>query len=146
MNIEKIEAMWAADVPINPADLTGESLKIPLLHNKYYKILSAERLQLLEYQQDYDKLEMEKRQFYLYGPDEYSKERGWKERPQGRVFKPELPGVLAGDPDLMHSKLKIAFQNEKVVYLEEIVKQINTRSYHINNAIKNECFKHGLNV
>lgn len=145
MIIETIESMWANDVVIDHADLTSESLRVPVLHNKYYKILVDERKRLLTYQQEYDHLELEKRQFYLYGPDEYSKARGWVERPQGRVLKAELPPVLAGDSELSTSKLKIHFQFEKVQYLEEIVKQINNRSYHINNAIKNEYFKHGVN-
>ena len=146
MHLDTIEKMWAADAPISPADLTNESLRVPVLHNKYYKLLGAERIKLLELQQEYDALELEKRQFYLYGSDEYSRKKGWQERPQGRVLKAELPPVLAADSDLGIQKLRIAIQSEKVQYLEEIVKQINNRSYHINNAIKNELFKHGINV
>jgi len=145
MDIKKIEEMWAVDAPIDPSDLTNESLKTAVLHNRYYTILKYERVVLLEFQQRYDEMEVEKRQFYLYGPDEYSKARDWKERPQGRVLKVELPPILAADSDLNIEKLRIALQTEKVQYLEEIIKQINGRSYHINNAIKNELFKHGIN-
>lgn len=146
MNIDKLEDMWHLDAHIDPTNLTTEALRVPVLHNRYYKILMEERNRLFILQQECDNTEVEKRHFYLYGPDEYSKAKGWKERPQGRVLKAELPPILAADADLNVIKLRIFIQEQKVLYIEEIIKQINNRSYHINNAIKNEYFKHGMNA
>ena len=46
MKIEDIEGLWDNDSKIDPYDLDSESLKIPELHNKYWKLLNVEILSL----------------------------------------------------------------------------------------------------
>ena len=46
MKIEDIISMWQEDVKIDETELSRESLNIPLLHGKYLKHFSDERLQL----------------------------------------------------------------------------------------------------
>ena len=46
MKIESIESLWEKDSKIDSVDLKGESLKIPQLHEKYFKILNQEVLSL----------------------------------------------------------------------------------------------------
>ena len=46
MKIEDIISMWQEDVKIDETELSRESLNIPLLHGKYLKHFSDERLKL----------------------------------------------------------------------------------------------------
>ena len=50
MNIESIFKLWDEDSKIDATQLQYESLKIPQLHNKYYKIYITERVKLKEKQ------------------------------------------------------------------------------------------------
>ena len=54
MKIKEIELLWETDSKIDSVDLKGESLKIPQLHQKYFKILNEEILtfKYLESQQN----------------------------------------------------------------------------------------------
>ena len=46
MKIDDIIDMWQSDVKIDETELSRESLNIPLLHGKYLKYFSQERLKL----------------------------------------------------------------------------------------------------
>jgi hypothetical protein len=48
MNLEKIQEMWEVDSVINEFDLDTESLKIPQLHQKYYKLYTEFKFILKE--------------------------------------------------------------------------------------------------
>jgi hypothetical protein len=45
MKLEEIESLWEQDSKIDRTDLDNESLKIPMLHSKYYKIYLREKIQ-----------------------------------------------------------------------------------------------------
>ena len=48
MKIESIESLWEKDSKIDSVDLKGESLKIPQLHEKYFKILQFSNQEVLK--------------------------------------------------------------------------------------------------
>jgi exonuclease VII small subunit len=49
------------------------------------------------------------------------------------------------DPDIQELDAKIAYQEEKVDYLEQIVKGINNRQWNLNNSIQWRKFLNGVN-
>ena len=57
MKLEEIQLMWERDAQIDRTELGEESLRIPQLHSKYFKIFSQERLLLR-------KMEVELKQLY----------------------------------------------------------------------------------
>ena len=44
--------LWAEDSKIDRTELGEESIKIPQLHSKYYKLYSTERLKSVKLQED----------------------------------------------------------------------------------------------
>ena len=50
MKLEEIYTEWDVDSDIDTTDLGNESIKIPKLHNKYYKLFSSEKLLLRKYE------------------------------------------------------------------------------------------------
>ena len=47
MKLEEIQESWSSDSQIDDTELDNESLKIPELHHKYYRIFSDEKLKLV---------------------------------------------------------------------------------------------------
>jgi len=60
-----------------------------------------------------------------------------------KILKQDLDKYLDGDADLILEKQKITYQEEKVSYLESVLKSINNRNWEIKNAIEWRKFLNG---
>lgn len=143
MLLENIQEYWEQDSQIDRMNLAEESLKIPKLHSKYYKILIQEALQLKKYDSDLKVLKLEKFEFYTQGPSKETHQKGWEMPLSGRILKSEVNTYLEADKDIIKATLKVAYQKEKVDFVDSILKEISQRSFHISNCIKYEVFRAG---
>lgn len=143
MNLETIQKLWESDAIINPSDLSGESIKIPKLHAKYYKIFSTERLTLLKYESEYKRLKMLKYDWIdgKLSSDEL-KELGWQPH-LAKYIKSEYAQRIDADDDVINLELKIGLQREKMEFLESIIRSLTNRGYQIKAAIDWERFRSG---
>lgn len=134
MKLEEIEELWQQDSKVDRTDLDNESLKIPSLHSKYYKIFLREKVQLKSEEQDY-KLYYKVKYEYYTGKlsQEELKENGWE--PFQFLLKNDLQVYIDSDKDIAERLLKLQVQREKVEFLESIIKTLNTRGFLIKNAV-----------
>jgi len=135
MKIEDIVEMWASDTKIDSTELAAESLKIPALHNKYYRVFLEERLRLKKMESELKSLKLDKYEFYTLGPTKETQEKGWQLPAKGIILKQDIPMYMDADKDIIEMNLKVAYQNEKVELLETIIKSISNRNFIIKNAI-----------
>lgn len=136
MKLEEIIESWDNDCVIDSYELGNESLKTPQLHNKYSKILLNERVLLANLEQRYDELFKIKSQYYLgYLDPKDVLSKGWEPLKQ-RILKQDLNTHLDGDLDLGKARLQIKVQQEKVNYLESIIKSVLNRGFYIKNALE----------
>jgi hypothetical protein len=135
MKFEEIFDEWKKDSEIDQTDLGAESLKIPKLHHKYYMILVAEKATLRKLEYQYKQLKLAKYEFYSQGHTEETKKLGWQLPPRGIILKADIPLYLESDQDVVDLSLKIGMQQEKVDFLESIIKSFQTRGYLIKNSI-----------
>lgn len=143
MKLEDIQSIWEKDCQIDRTELGEESLKISQLHSKYFKLFSTERLTYKRMEKEFKELSKIKFEYYngilshvdlkAYGWDPFSL----------KVLKSDLHIYLDSDKDIADAKLKMDLQKEKIDFLENIIKSLNTRGYQINNAIAWERFKVG---
>jgi hypothetical protein len=134
MKLEEIESLWEQDAKIDRTDLDNESLKIPTLHGKYYKIYLREKVQLKAEEQEYKTFYKLKHEYYT---GKLSKEEldqyGWE--PFQFVLKNDLQVYIDADKNIAERLLKLQVQREKVDLLESIIKTLNGRGFLIKNAI-----------
>lgn len=143
MTLDNILEIWEEDSKINSSELGFESLNIPSLHHKYYKIFVNERLLLRKYENELKTLKMEKYEFYTQGPSKETQEKGWNFPAIGKILKNEVSTYLESDKDIINMCLKISIQNEKIDLLGDILKTVSNRTFQIKNAIDFERFKNG---
>ena len=140
MNIDEIQKLWEEDSTIDPDNLHEESLKIPALHAKYYKLYN--NIILLKKIED-NKLKTLRKEKWMYysgksEPDVY------KENPfDHKVLKPDIDKYMDADEDLIKSVSKIEYYQTMLSYLESILKIIFNRTYQIKNAIEYMRFTAG---
>lgn len=144
MKIDDIYDEWEKDSHIDRSELGDESLKIPKLHHKYFKIFTHERLTLRKYEAELKQLRLDKHEFYTLGPTEETHEKGWKLPPQGRILKSEVSNYIDADKDIVNLTLKVGIQQEKIELLQSIIKSLTNRGFNIKAAIDWEKFKVGI--
>lgn len=135
MKLDDIYELWREDCQIDRTELGEESLKIPQLHYKYFKIYSSERLTLKKYEFDMKQLRLSKYEFYTQGPTKETQDLGWQLPPVGKVLKTDASTYIDADKDVVDLSLKISMQQEKLDLLDSIIKSLNNRGYNIKSAI-----------
>ncbi len=143
MDIETIYNEWAKDGEIDQTNVSRAVTDIPRLHNKYFKIYVDEGLRLKKLKAEYKILWKIKGEYYRGELDiEELKQHGWK--PQAlRILKADVPTYLEADPEVVKKSLLIGLQEEKVSYLESIVKHISNRNFLLKTIVDWERFRTG---
>lgn len=143
MKLSEIQDMWSADASIDRTELGEESLRIPVLHSKYFNIFSNERMTLRQLEIEQKELYRQKFEYYngTLSEDEL-RVNGWEPFAL-RVLRSDISVYLQSDIDLNKLNLRIEMQKEKVDFLESIIKNLPARGYQISAAINWEKFKVG---
>lgn len=143
MKLDEIQTLWGEDCNIVDDMLDEEALKIPRLHQKYYKIYTTERLLLKKLQADLKIFQQIKYEYYSGEmAQEDLNERGWEPYPK-RVLKADIPRYVDSDKDIIERTLKIAHQQEKVDFCDAIIKSLRDRGFLIKSAIDWRKFTNG---
>ncbi len=137
MTIEEIMQQWLEEAKIDDVDLDTESLNVPSLHARYLKLLYTEKLKLRKFNIQKKTLSKVLREYYqgdLNNPEDLKE---IQREPWARtVLKTDLNSYVDSDEEMIKLLTKIAYQEEVVLLLEDIVKNINNRTFHIKNAIE----------
>ena len=143
MKIEEIYEMWAKDSEIDQTNVSSESANIPKLHNKYFRVYMEEGMKLRQFRAKYKQLKLLKEQYYKGELDiEELKEHGWTPQPL-KILRQDIPAYIDADQDIIDLSLKIGMQEEKVNYLEAIIKMISNRGFQLKTIVDWERFRTG---
>lgn len=143
MTIDEILENWQQDSKIDKTELGEEALNIPKLHHKYYQIYVKEKMILRKQEAEMKQLKLDKYEFLTQGPNEETKDKGWKLPPKGMILKGDIPMYMDADEDVVNMSLKIGYQQEKIELLDSIIKTIINRNFIIRNAIDWQKFTMG---
>jgi hypothetical protein len=143
MKFEEIQYQWTLDCEMDETELSHESIKIPQLHNKYLIFYSNEKLKFKEIKYLFAGLIRRKRDYYSGRMTAKELEMADWEPFQLKLLKADVQEYIDADDNVIESKKLLALQEEKVNYLESIVKSLTTRGYLIKNAIDWKRFTEG---
>jgi hypothetical protein len=143
MLFDDIKKMAEVDLKFNESELDTESLRIPQLHGKYLNLLYDEKLVLRKWKNELSSLAKLKWEYYTGKMSEEDlKKYGW-EPFSLRILKQDVELYMESDSDLNGRRDRVFVQEEKVNYLESIIKMISSRQYHIRDAITWRKFING---
>ena len=144
MKLEEIQEFWNADREIDITELANESVRIPQIHDKYLKIYIDERIRLKGLQFELTKLVRLKTDYYAGKLTEEELEKlGW-EQFLHRLLKNEISTYIEADEDIIKLKKNIVLLEEKIHYLDSIIKMISNRGFQIKSAIDWIKYKNGI--
>ena len=101
MTIDEILEHWQKDTKIDRTELGEEAINIPKLHHKYYEIFVKQRMLLRKLEAEMKQLKLDKYEFLTQGPNEDTKDKGWKLPPKGMILKGDIPMYLEADQDII---------------------------------------------
>ena len=140
MTLEELQAQVNRDFKLDDTELDSESIKIPLLHNKYLQHLNKFSLLLKKAEYDHKLLVREKWEYYTGKADASV----YKAKPFDiKVLKSDVHIYIDSDEELQKADQKVAYLNVVVKYLEQVLRSINTRTFLIKNAIEWKKFTSG---
>ncbi len=143
MKFDDIMHMWEQDAKMDRTELGEESVKIPLLHYKYYKLFVDEGLLYKKLEIDYKSLYKLKYEYYMGTLDQETiQQKGWEPNSL-KILKADLAVYTDADSDLQHIQARLDVQKQKITFLESVIKSISNRVFLIKNAIDWERFKVG---
>ncbi len=141
MNLELIQEMWEKDSVINDLELDRESIEIPKLHSKYYRLYNE--FLLLKKKTEFDVKVLYKQKWEYYSGK--APAQIYKENPfDHKVLKHDISIYIDSDEDIGRTKLKLEYQDCVLSYLESILKTITNRTFQIKNAIDWKKFIEGV--
>lgn len=144
MTLDQLMDEWRKDSPVDSTELAVESLKIPELHSKYLKIYFEERRKLKALEFQTKELFLKKYEYYngKLSMEELD-ELNW-EPFQKRLMKNEIEMYLNSDKEIIQNNIRIVNQQEKLDFLQEVIKNLNQRNFQIKNAIEWRKFTQGV--
>jgi len=144
MNLDELKVMIKKDLDIDQTALDVESSRTPQLHNKYLVMFMDEKLKLKRMNSELSVLRKNK---WLYYTGRMSQEElaqfGW-EPFQLNILKTEADDMIESDADYIKASEKVNFQEEKVNYLESVIKIVQNRQWQIRAMIDWLKFTQGV--
>jgi len=145
LKLEDIQELWHRDSEIDYTELGTESIRIPQIHDKYLKIFTDERIRLKGVEFELSKLVRTKTEYYSGKmSQEELEQHGW-EQYLGRLLKNEIVKYIESDDDVIKLKQQLVVLQEKINYLDSVIRMINNRGFQIKNALDWLKFSHGNN-
>lgn len=140
-DLETIQEMWEKDSKIDIDNLHEESLKVPILHSKYFQIYNNVLLLKKKAEQQRKNIRHERYEYFTgkADPDVYVE----NPFPKKIRDKETLQKYLDADESLSSICLKIDYYETILNYIESILKVIQNRTYQIKNAIDFVKFQAG---
>ena len=140
MTLEELQQSVNKDFKLDDTELDAESIKIPLLHNKYLQHFNKFSLLLKKAEYDHKTMTRDKWEYYTGKADPHV----YQQRPFDiKVLKADVHIYMDSDPDLQKADQKVAYLNQIVKYLEQVLRSITNRTFLIKNAIEWKKFTSG---
>jgi ABC-type enterochelin transport system ATPase subunit len=144
MNLDELKVMIKKDLDIDQTALDAETSRTPQLHNKYLVMFMDEKLKLKRMNSE---LSVLRRNKWLYYTGRMSQEEltqfGW-EPFELNILKTEADDMIESDVDYIKASEKVNFQEEKVSYLESVIKIVQNRQWQIRAMIDWLKFTQGV--
>ena len=144
MKLEEIQELWNRDREIDISDLATESIRIPQIHDKYLKIYVDEKIKLRKLKLNLAKISKMKLDYYSGRMSQEELDRLEWQPFLVKVLKGEVNSYVESDDDIIKLKETIALMEEKINYIDSVIRMINNRGFQIKSAIDWIKYKDGI--
>ena len=142
MNLETLQEMWKTDSKLDDDLHDNDSIAIPQLHMKYMEFYNTYSLMKKDRELEIKRLLKEKWLYYKgKAPSSVYKEMPFDLK---LTTKEEITMFIEADTDIQKCQYKIEYIDQVLFFLDGVLRMINSRTYHIKNAIEWKRFQNGF--
>jgi hypothetical protein len=143
MTLDELHALWDIDHQIDKTALDEEARRVPYLHAKWWRIYTRERLAYRSLTAQHKVLYRARWEYFAGKLDDTERlTRGWPPL-NIKVLSANLSIYLDGDDVLQADSAKCIMAEEKLRFVEDVIKSINNRGYTIKNVLDFIRFSQG---
>ena len=143
MTLDELQKAWEEDCVIDDQNPDKASARSPHLHSKYINELIAYKMKLNAIQLSMIELRNVKTKYFRGEMTrEELQERGW-EQWQYKTLKSEIESLLDADSEIQKLFAREAYVKTAIYFLESVLGEIRTRSFHCKNIISWAQFRAG---
>ena len=140
MQFSELQSLVEIDLKIDDTELDLEAIRTPQIHSKYLNFYTQFTLQLKKAEDERKTMYRDKWEYYTGKADAHV----YQQRPFDiKVLKADVHIYMDSDPELQKADQKVAYLNQIVKYLEQVLRSINNRTFLIKNAIEWKKFTSG---
>lgn len=140
--LNEIIEMWEKDSKVDSTEPGKEIIRIPTLHSKYARILSAHSLASKQCHIEHARMKKLKYEYYNGKLDaDELKKYGWE--PFRFLLKSDINLYLDADQDLVKITAKLALHEEAITFCSSVLKELNARTYQLRAFMDWEKFIQG---
>ena len=140
MTLEELQQLVDKDFKLDDTELDAESIKIPLLHNKYLQHFNKFSLLLKKAEYDYKTLQRHKWEYYTGKSDPAV----YQLKPFNlKIMRSDVDKYIEADEDYTKAYQKVKYLEVTVDFLDRTIRQISNRTFTIKNAIDWRKFTSG---
>ena len=140
MTLDELQAQVSKDFKLDDTELDSESIKIPLLHNKYLQHFNKFSLLLKKAEYDHKILVREKWEYYTGKADASV----YAQKPFNfKLLRQDVDQYIQSDERYIKAKQKVDYLQATVDFLDRTIRQITNRTFTIKNAIDWRKFTSG---
>lgn len=142
--VEDIVTEWEQDAVIDPTNVKGESLRTPILHAKYVRMLASWKIKQTNLKIKLNEVRQEKTRYYNGEMSlEECKAKGIDQYQGIKPVRAVLDQMLAADSDVTKVQMQMEAVDTTVYIIESILKAISARDFQISNYLKQQAFMAG---
>ena len=142
MNLEQLQDQWKKDSVLDDDLHDNDSLAIPQLHMKYMEFHNTYSLMKREKELELKRLLRDKWLYYKgKAPAAIYKEMPFDYK---LTAKDEISMFIEADQDVQKVQYKLDYIEQVLFFLDGVLRMINSRTYHIKNAIEWKRFQSGF--
>jgi len=142
MNLEQLQDQWKKDSVLDDDLHDNDSLAIPQLHMKYMEFHNTYSLMKKERELELKRLLRDKWLYYKgKAPAAIYKEMPFDYK---LTAKDEISMFIEADQDVQKIQYKLDYIEQVLFFLDGVLRMINSRTYHIKNAIEWKRFQSGM--
>ena len=142
MNLVTLQDMWMTDSILVDDLNDNDSIAIPQLHMKYMEFYNTYSLMKKDRELEIKRLLKEKWLYYKgKAPSSVYKEMPFDLK---LTTKEEITMFIEADEDMQKLQYKVDYIDQVLFFLDGVLRMINSRTYHIKNAIEWKRFQNGF--
>lgn len=144
MTLDELREAWTVDCEINDQKPDAESARSPHLHAKYLNELIGYKLKLTKTQFELAQMTARKEKYFRgQMTKEELEELGWQQW-QYKSLKSDIDSLLSADVDVQTITARVEFLKASIYFIESVLGEIRTRSFHCKNIITWQMFRAGV--